>query len=367
MCHSSRGRATVVLAELERVQPRMTDRDKREQAEDDGVTLATVTAVLDSEPDADEPKEFVGRSPMQLAWIRLKRDRVAMVSAWILVSIIALAYLSPVIAIFYGSDASKQHPDLLDDRGVPLGVLGGITGDHWLGITPRLGQDVLMQILEGIRTSVSIAGVSAVAAVGFGAIVGAAAGYFGGKIDAVISWIIDVFLSFPFLIFALVSAPIITVAFMGEMTQRPFWLAASTIFTVFLVFGWMSPARLVRGQVLSLREREFVEAAKASGAGHSHIIFKQLIPNVWAQILVTFSLLVPSFIVAEAALAYLGVGVGQPHADLGRLGAAAVNNMRAPGGWFLLLLSGLSLFVLVLTFNLFGDAVRDALNPKSNR
>lgn len=345
----------------------MTERDKAEQADDGGIDLATVTAVLDSEPDTDEPKEFVGRSPMQLAWIRLKRDRVAMVSAWILIALIALAYLAPLLAIPYGSDAYKQHPELLDDRGVPLGVLGGITGSHWLGVTPTLGQDVFMQILYGIRTSVSIAGVSAIAAVGLGAIIGAVAGYFGGKVDAVLSWIIDVFLSFPFLIFALASAPIITIAIMGEMAQRPFLLAASTMFFVFLFFGWMSPARLVRGQVLSLREREFVEAAKASGAGHGHIVFKQLIPNVWAQVLVTFSLLVPSFIVAEAALAFLGVGIGYPHASLGRLGAEAVDGMRAPGGWFLLLLSGLSLFVLVLTFNLFGDAVRDALNPKSNR
>lgn len=345
----------------------MTDRDKAERSGGDDVDLATVTAVLDSEPDADEPKEFVGRSPMQLAWIRLRRDRVAMVSGTILIGLIALAYLAPLLAILYGSDAYKQHPELLDGRGIPLGVLGGISGDHWLGVTPTLGQDVMMQLLYGIRTSVSIAGVSAVAAVTLGAVIGAASGYFGGKVDSVISWVIDVFLSFPFLIFAMASAPIITITIMGEMTARPFWLAASTIFFIFLFFGWMSPARLVRGQVLSLREREFVEAAKASGAGHGHIIFKQLIPNVWAQILVTFSLLVPSFIVAEAALAYLGVGVGQPHADLGRLGAAAVNGMRTPGGWFLLMLSGLSLFVLVLTFNLFGDAVRDALNPKSNR
>ncbi|MGH8792624.1 MAG: ABC transporter permease [Stackebrandtia sp.] len=344
------------------------DNHSKDAARDTSAPTGAPTATIEADEPADvQDKEFVGLSPMRLAMRRLRRDRVGMTSLYVMVTLITLGYLSPLLAKLYGYDSQVQAPEELDGRGIPLGVLGGVSGEHWLGVTPRLGRDVLMQLLYGVRTSVSIAIVAAIVTVAVGAIMGITAGYLRGKIDAVISWLIDFFLSFPFLIFALAAVPLFTNLILGGPGRRPLWLSASMLILVFLVFGWMGTARLVRGQVLSLREREFIEAARACGAGTGHIVFKQLLPNVWAQILVTFSLLVPGFIVAAAALAFLGIGVGEPHPDLGRLGFEAVRGMRAPGGWFLLFLTGSTLFTLVLSINLFGDSLRDALNPKSNR
>ncbi|CAM3412338.1 ABC transporter permease [Stackebrandtia soli] len=332
------------------------------------VSETTVEASL-GEPEVvgpNPPKEIQGRSPGQLAWIRLKRDRTAWVTGGIILLMLVAAYGAPVLAQLYGTDALEQYPELLDGRGIPLGF-AGIDGNHWLGVTPVIGQDVLMQLLYGIRTSVSIAIVSAIAVTAFGTIIGAIAGYRGGKVDAVISWVVDLMLSFPFLIFALATVPIITNLILGGPATRPLWLSASMLLIVFLLFSWTGAARLVRGQVLSLREREFVEAARASGAGMWHIIFKQILPNTWAPILVSFSLTVPSLVASQAYLAFLGVGIGNPHPDLGRLVADSVGSMQLINGWFLLSVSGGTIFLLVLTFNLFGDSVRDALNPRSTK
>ena len=142
-------------------------------------------------------------------------------------------------------------------------------------------------------------------------------------------------------------------------------LAGLTIIFVFSAFGWMYTARLVRGQVLSLREREYVDAARAAGAGTRHILFRQLLPNLWAPILVTFSLGVPLTITAEAALSFLNIGVVEPTPDLGRLILNSSNWLLSDPAY--LVIPGIAIFVLVLTFNLFGDALRDALDPRSSR
>lgn len=324
--------------------------------------------VVDDEP-AEVDKEIVGRSPMQLALLRLRRDRTAKVTGGLIILLLVLSYGAPLWAQIYGYGAYDQNPDKLDGTAVPLGVLGGVSFEHWLGVVPGNGQDVLITLLYGIRTSVSIAIVSAIVVVAIGAIIGAVAGYVGGWVDAVISWFIDVMLSLPFLVVALAIVPIVTNLVLGGHGARPLWLSATMLIMTFMTFFWMNTARLVRGQVLSLREREFVEAARASGAGMGHIVFKQLLPNVWAPILVSFSLLVPALVSMAAYLAFLGIGVGEPHPDLGRLVAKAVSGVKAQqtGAWFLMMLSGGTILVLVLTFNMFGDAVRDALNPKSGK
>ncbi|GAA4923159.1 peptide/nickel transport system permease protein [Stackebrandtia albiflava] len=332
-----------------------------------------LVADMDEEPTTagvgKPASEIVGRSPMQLAWLRLKRDRTAKVTGALIVLMLVAAYGAPLWALVYGYDAYDQNPDKLDGSAIPLGVLGGVSSEHWLGVVPGNGQDVLMTLLYGIRTSVSIAIVSAIVVVAIGAVIGAVSGYVGGWVDAVISWFIDVMLSFPFLIFALAIVPIVTNLILGGPGARPLWLSSTMLIVTFMVFFWMNTARLVRGQVLSLREREFVEAARASGAGLGHIVFKQLLPNVWAPILVSFSLMVPALVASEAYLAFLGIGVGEPHPDLGRLVSLAVGGVKAQqvGAWFLMMLSGGTILLLVLTFNMFGDAVRDALNPKSHK
>jgi peptide/nickel transport system permease protein len=319
------------------------------------------------------PKEFIGRSPGQLAWMRLRRDRTAMISGWVLIFLVAVAMLAKPIQWIYGYDGAIQNSDLLDDTGAPLGYLGGITfsGDnpshhiHILGIEPSVGRDLFMLVIWGMQTALIISVVSTVIATVVGVVIGIVAAYFGGWVDAIINWFIDYMLAFPFLLFCLAVIPVINTRLADAYGEVSSSKRVLTIIFVFAGFGWMYTARLVRGQVLSLREREYVDAARAAGASVRHILFRQLLPNLWAPILVTFSLGVPLTITAEAALSFLNIGVVEPTPDLGRL-------ILNSSFWLVndpayLLIPGIAIFVLVLTFNLFGDALRDALDPRSSR
>jgi peptide/nickel transport system permease protein len=312
-----------------------------------------------------EGKTIVGRSPGQLAWMRLKRDRVALVCTIVLVFLILLAIIAPLIRIAYGKAPTDQNSALLNSYGFPLGYLGGISGDHWLGVEPGLGRDLMMQLIYGMRTSMIVAFVGATLAVGIGVLVGVVSGYAGGKVDAVLNWVIDLVLAFPFLIFCLAIIPVLNTTFFGPAGVAPAVFRVGVIILVFTFFSWTYPARLVRGQILSLREREFVEAARAAGAGTRYILFRQLLPNIWAPVLVVFSLTVPQFVTAEAALSFLNIGVVEPTPDLGRLLFDSVQYLQTDPMYTIL--PGALIFILVLSFNLLGDSLRDALDPKSSR
>jgi peptide/nickel transport system permease protein len=337
-----------------------------------GSTVGVVDAVIvagEAEPVEKAKKEFVGRSPGQLAWIRLKRDRTGMISLYALVVVFLIALLAPVIQWLYGGAPSQGHAELLDLKGRPLGSAGGVSADHWLGLRPAPGQDMLLQLVFGIRTSLGIAVVAALASTAIGVVVGVVAGYARGWLDRVLSWFIDVMLAFPFFLFALAIIPTIYLK-LQDVHGVAVWKKIMVIIFIFVAFGWLYTARIVRGQVISLREREYVEAARAAGAGTGHILFKQILPNLWAPILVTFSLGVPAIITAEAALAIFGIGIspGDNTADLGELVASSVrwigNFELVPGAAWL---PGLTVFGIVLAFNLFGDSLRDSLDPKSER
>jgi peptide/nickel transport system permease protein len=197
-------------------------------------------------------------------------------------------------------------------------------------------------------------------------IIGTAAGYVGGRVDAAITWLTDLMLAFPFVIFALAAIPIINTVITGSVQQMPgIWARIGTLVGVLVLFGWMSTARLVRGQVLSLREREFVEAARAAGAGTGHMVFRQLLPNLWGPILVTFSLSLPQYVTAEAALSFLNIGVTEPVPDWGRMIFDSATYLQSNPAYTFF--PGMAIFVLVLSFNLFGDSLRDALDPKASR
>jgi peptide/nickel transport system permease protein len=319
------------------------------------------------------PPKFVGRSPGQLAWMRLRRDRTAMVSGWVLAFLVLVALLAKPIQWLYGYDGGTGNSDLLDDTGTPLGYLGGITFGsdnpshhaHFFGVEPRLGRDLFMLVIWGMQTALTISVISTVISVTFGVVVGIVSAYFGGWVDAVLSWIVDYLLAFPFLLFCLAVIPVVNTRLADAYGEVSAQKRVLTIIFVFAGFGWMYTARLVRGQVLSLREREYVDAARAAGAGVRHILFRQLLPNLWAPILVTFSLGVPQTITAEAALSFLGVGVVEPTPDLGRLILNSSEYLLSDPTY--LLIPGIAIFVLVLTFNLFGDSLRDALDPRSSR
>ncbi|MFK3982952.1 ABC transporter permease [Micromonospora sp. NPDC050397] len=306
----------------------------------------------------------VGRSPGQLAWSRLRRDRVGMVSGGALLCFVLLAVAAPLVERLYGKGPLDRFPERLDRNGFPLGY-AGIDGEHWLGIQPNLGRDVFIQLVFGLRTSLLVAFTAALLTIGIGVVVGVLAGYLGGRVDALLSWLVDLTMAFPFFIFCFAVIPVAVNQFYGVRDAEAPWFRPVLLIVVFALFNWTYTARLVRGQVLSLREREFVDAARAAGAGLGHILFRQLLPNLWTPILITFSLNVPALITAEAALSFLGIGILEPTPDLGRLISDSVDFVREVPSFTVV--GGTTLFLLVLSFNLFGDALRDALDPRSSR
>ncbi|WP_233559126.1 ABC transporter permease [Micromonospora radicis] len=307
----------------------------------------------------------VGRSPGQLAWRRLYRDRTAQVSGAMLVLFVLLALAAPLIELAYGIGPRDQFQDRLDASGMPLGYAGGVSGDHFFGLEPGLGRDVFIRLVYGLRTSLFIALTAAVLSTVLGVVLGALAGYLGGWLDAVLSWVTDLTLAMPFLVIALALTPTVTLRFYGPRDAVPAAFGVGVLIAVFALFGWTGTARLVRGQVLGLREREFVAAARASGAGLGHMLFRQLLPNLWAPILVSFSLAVPQFVTGEAALSFIGVGLTEETPSFGRMIYQSLDYLQTDPAF--VFFPGVTIFALVCAFNLFGDALRDALDPRSSR
>jgi len=305
-------------------------------------------------PPAPKGVDVAGRSPGQLAWARLRRDRVAVISGCALLFFLFIAIAAPLIELAYGIGPYEQFQSKLRrSDGMPLGYAGGISGDHWFGLEPNSGRDIFIRLIYGIRTSLFIAVTAALLTSLIGITLGILAGYLGGWVDAVIGWIIDFALALPFLIFY------------GPRDEVPTWFRVAVLIAIFATFGWTGMARLVRGQVISLREREFVEAARASGAGLGHMLFRQLLPNLWAPILVSFSLAVPAYVTGEAALSFLNIGIRDPTPDFGVMIFRSIDYLQGDPAY--VFFPGITIFVLVLAFNLFGDALRDALDPKSSR
>ncbi len=327
--------------------------------------LSTSEEIHLIEPDLVVPRKFVGRSPGQIAWARLRADRTAVTCGIIVALTIAVGFLAPVISWLYGVTPSDNFTSKLNNDAIPYGYLGGMSAEHWLGLEPNLARDLFIQIVYGIRTSLTIAFLSALCSTTLGVVLGVVSGYLRGWVDNVIGWVIDLLLALPFIVFALAVMPAVTAAFFTPREAPSPEFKTIVLVIVFTVFGWVGTARLVRGQVLSLREKEYIEAARAAGASTGHILFKQLLPNLWAPILVTFSLAVPGYITAEGALGFLQIGITEPTPDLGRMISVSTKFVQADPAYFFI--PAATLFIIVLTFNLLGDSVRDALDPKTRR
>lgn len=329
------------------------------------VPVLSATEGPSHENEQDQLQSVEGRSLTQIAWGRLRRDRVAMVSLGVIIFIFLAALFAPLITRVLGIDPYEPNTDLVSQSGgLPLGRFGGISWDHPLGVEPLIGRDILARLLYGARISLTIAGLSTFLVVVIGVGLGTIAGYSKGKVDVIISRIMDLTLSFPFLL--------LVIAMAQPLQQRlETWLPdgnpsrVTALVLLISLFSWPYLARIVRGQVLSLREREFVEAAISTGASSRRILFKELVPNLWAPVLVYASLAFPSFIAAEAALAYLGVGVLPPNPTWGAMLNDSVRFFTVLPTY--LFIPGTALFVTVLAFNLFGDSVRDALDPRAGR
>jgi peptide/nickel transport system permease protein len=304
-------------------------------------------------------KAIEGRSLGQIAWIRLRRDKVAMGGGIFIVFLILLAIIGP----HFVQNPDTFNPSLVDPTYLrPIGAFGGISWAHPLGVEPETGRDLLARIVVGAQYSLLIAFLSTLLAVTIGTFFGVLAGYMGGWIDGLIARAMDVFLAFPLLVFALALAGVIPNSAFGLSGNS---LRIGVLIFVIGFFAWPYMGRIIRGQTLSLREREFVDAARSLGARTPYILFRELLPNLVAPILVYATLLIPTNILFEAALSYLGVGLYIPTPTWGQMLSSAVQN----GFYYIdpeyMLIPGLTIFITVLAFNLFGDGLRDALDPKT--
>ena len=304
-------------------------------------------------------KVIEGRSLGQIAWMRLRRDKVAMAGGAFVVFLILVAIVGPHLV----QNPNTFHSDLIDptfER--PKGAFGGISLAHPLGVEPGNGRDLLARIVVGAQYSLLIAFLATILAVVIGTFFGVLAGYVGGWLDSIIARAMDVFLAFPLLVFALALAGVIPDSAFGLSGNS---LRIGVLIFVIGFFAWPYMGRIIRGQTLSLREREFVDAARSLGARSPYILFRELLPNLVAPILVYATLLIPTNILFEAALDYLGVGLYVPTPSWGQMLASAVQNGYYSIDPEFMLVPGLTIFITVMAFNLFGDGLRDALDPKT--
>jgi ABC-type dipeptide/oligopeptide/nickel transport system permease subunit len=312
-------------------------------------------------PGLVAPGAVAGRSPWQIAWSRLRRDRVALGGGVVVVLLALVAVFAPLIVALLGHPPLEFHYEKIDPNlQIPGGRFGGMSTDFLFGAEPVNGRDVFSRVVYGSRISLLIAFLATALSALLGTVFGVVAGYFGGWVDTLISRTMDVFLAFPILLFAIALA--------GVVPDRAFGLSGDTLRIVLIVFivgfvNWPYIGRIVRGQALSLREREFVDAARSMGASSSRILLTEMLPNLVAPILVYTTLLIPTNILFEAALSFLGVGIRPPTPTWGGMLSDATHWYQiAP---HFMLFPGLAIFITVLAFNLFGDGLRDALDPRS--
>ena len=327
-----------------------------------------MAAPLEMTPESAAPEAILegvsgeaieGRSLGRIAWIRLKRDKLAMAGGTVILLLVVVAIIGP----YFVQDPNLYHANLINPTfSRPNGPFGGISFAHPLGVEPLTGRDMLARIVVGARYSLIIGFMATALAVFIGVVMGVISGYFGGWVDSVIARAMDIFLAFPLLVFA--------IALVGVIPSSAFGLTGNTLRVALLVFvigffAWPYMGRIIRGQTLSLREREFVDAARSLGARGPYILAKELLPNLVGPILVYSTLLIPTNILFEAALDFLGVGLIPPTPSWGyMLSTAVTQGFYAVDPWFMII-PGLAIFITIMSFNLFGDGLRDALDPRS--
>ncbi|UYM04817.1 ABC transporter permease [Solicola gregarius] len=311
--------------------------------------------------------DIQGRSPAQIAFERLRHDKVAVISAAIVAFFVLVAIFAPWIADLFGvgyrTESGAETLDVTTNYGKVGPPVHGFTWEHPLGVAPNSGYDLLGEWLYGARTSIGVAVLATIFSTIVGVVVGLVAGFATGWLDRAINFVIDTFLAFPFVLGALAIAPLIGARWADDAEKLKVASFVSVVF-VLTTFGWMVLARLVRGEVLSLREREFVQAARVIGVPQRKILFREVLPNLTAPIIVAVSLGLPAYVSAEAGLAYLGIGMSGV-ASWGQ----TINEASGYFGPYPLYLWApvIGVLLLVLSLNLLGDAVRDAFDPKTRR
>jgi oligopeptide transport system permease protein len=295
----------------------------------------------------------------QDAWRRLKQNKIAMFSLYVIIFLTLASIIGPMLSPYSYSDQFRGREYQLPNA------------QHWFG-TDYLGRDLLVRVLIGTRISLLIGVTASIMILIIGTVYGAISGYFGGRVDNIMMRFVEILYAIPVtlmvILFMVVLKRPLEEAFTGNTFLKSLSIIGPGLVSIFItlsVFYWVGMARIVRGQVLSLKEQEYVTAARALGASHSRIIFKHLIPNCLGPIIVTTTLQIPSAIFTEAFLSFIGLGVDAPMASLGSLTSSAISGIYSYP--YLLVFPASFISIIILAFNLFGDGLRDALDPRMRK
>ena len=336
-----------------------------------GAGLAASVA-LESGPELGESIDVKARGYWEQVWLRLKRDKVAIGSGIFIVFLFVASFPGAWLAQkLLGHSPNDLFFDGVDERLIPKGPMSRVTDPSTgetslliLGADGTLGRDVFLRLLYGGRVSLEVAILSTLSAMTVGVLLGAIAGYFRGWVDTIISRITEVTMAFPVLLF-IIALSATAGSQLDAITFGVFAPGVITLVLVFTVFGWFYPCRIIRAQVLSLREKEFVEAARMIGASDARIIRSHLLPHLVAPIIVYSTLVVAGYVLAEAGLSFLGLGVKLPTASWGNLLAGAPEFYTTQP--LLMMWPGGAVLLTTLAFNLLGDGLRDAFDPRGVR
>lgn len=313
----------------------------------------------------EEPEgpQAVARSPRQLFWIKFKRDKLALFGGFLVLLMIVSALLSPVVAGLTGHTFDEQFRSeqdgvaMINDFGTPLGP--NFSEKFYFG-ADDLGRDLFVRVLRGGWVSLRIAIIATGLEIAIGVMLGMLAGYLRGWADTILSRLMDLILSVPFLLLGIsLSVSLDIDDFLFLKNGEPL------VLFIIVFFGWPYIARIVRGQTLSIRESQFIEAAHSMGASGRWVMVKEILPNLVAPIVVYATLIIPVNIIAEASLSFLGVGIKEPTPAWGTMLARAREYVIYGAAWWYMFFPGLALFLTVLGFNLLGDGLRDAADPKT--
>ncbi len=324
-----------------------------------------------------DPEAVQARGYWELVWSRFRRDKIALVSGAFIIFLFLAAYAgAPIMAYVLGHGPNDIFLTAINQTTnapvgpwthVSLAPYPGVHGHYGntlfvLGADGQLGRDLFLRLLYGAQTSLEVGVFATIGSVGLGVFMGLLAGYFRGWVDTLISRLIEISMVFPFLLFVIalriVAGQALNNITLGFLPQGVFTLAL-----IFSVFGWFYPARIMRGIVFSLREKEFVEAARMTGASDWRIMRSHLLPHLVAPIIVYSTILVASNILGEAGLSFLGLGIVEPTASWGNLLAIAPDYYQTQV--WILIFPGLAILFTTMAFNLLGDGLRDAVDPRS--